>query len=58
MFEDQVLTCIECRCEFVWTAGEQQFYAARAFTAPRRCSSCRQARLERLGERSVRVFDR
>ena len=28
MFEDKTLVCKDCGKEFVWTAGEQEFYAA------------------------------
>ena len=30
MFEDKTLTCKECGAEFVFTAGEQEFYAKKA----------------------------
>ena len=29
MFEDKTLVCKDCGKEFVWTAGEQEFYASR-----------------------------
>ena len=28
---------VECRVEFVFSAGEQRFFAERAFTPPKRC---------------------
>ena len=31
MFEDKTLVCKECGKEFVFTAGEQEFYAERGF---------------------------
>ena len=31
MFEDKTLVCKECGNEFVFTAGEQEFYAERGF---------------------------
>ena len=36
MFEDKTLVCKDCGKEFVWTAGEQEFYAATAVSV--RCS--------------------
>ena len=37
--------CKECGNEFVFTAGEQEFYAEKGFTnEPQRCKACRQAR--------------
>ncbi len=45
MFEDKTLTCKECGQEFVFTAGEQEFYEAKGFVnEPQRCKSCRDAR--------------
>ncbi len=45
MFEDKTLICKECGKEFVFTAGEQEFYAERGFqNEPQRCRECRQAR--------------
>jgi CxxC-x17-CxxC domain-containing protein len=38
---DKTLTCVDCRQEFAFTASEQQFYADRQFSEPRRCASCR-----------------
>jgi CxxC-x17-CxxC domain-containing protein len=42
--EDKTLTCADCGQEFVFTAREQDFYAQKGFTEPRRCPSCRQSR--------------
>jgi len=44
MAEDQVLTCRDCGAEFVFTTGEQEFFAERGFTPPTRCPACRRAR--------------
>ncbi len=45
MFEDKVLVCKECGQEFVFTAGEQEFYSEHNFqNEPQRCKSCREAR--------------
>jgi CxxC-x17-CxxC domain-containing protein len=41
---DRTLTCVDCRQEFAFTASEQQFYADRQFSEPRRCTSCRAIR--------------
>jgi CxxC-x17-CxxC domain-containing protein len=44
-YSDQTLTCRDCGQEFVWTAGEQEFYASRGLMhPPSRCPSCRRAR--------------
>ena len=44
MYTDKTLTCSDCGQEFTWTASEQEFFADRGFTEPKRCSSCRAAR--------------
>ncbi len=45
MYEDKTLTCKECGREFVFTAGEQEFYAEKGFVnEPQRCKECRHAR--------------
>ena len=44
MFQDKTLICKECGSEFVFTAGEQEFYAEKGFeNEPQRCKSCRDA---------------
>ena len=59
MFEDKTLVCKDCGKEFVWTAGEQEFYASRGFeNQPQRCKACRDARKNGVrpagtGERKV-----
>ena len=47
---DKALTCADCGQEFMFTASEQQFYADRGFTEPRRCRSCRASRKQARGE--------
>ncbi len=45
MYEDKTLICKDCGNEFVFTAGEQEFYAEKGFVnEPQRCKSCRDAR--------------
>ena len=46
---DKVLTCADCGMEFTFTASEQQFYADREFSEPRRCASCRANRKAQRG---------
>jgi len=42
---DITMTCRECGNEFIFTAGEQAFYAERGFNKqPERCSDCRRSR--------------
>lgn len=45
MYQDKTLICKDCGAEFVFTAGEQQFYAEKGFeNEPQRCKECRMAR--------------
>ena len=49
-FSDKTLVCADCNTEFSFTGTEQQFYADRGFTEPRRCPSCRAARKAARGD--------
>lgn len=41
-FRDKTLVCKECGKEFVFSAGEQEFYQERGFqNEPKRCKECR-----------------
>jgi CxxC-x17-CxxC domain-containing protein len=47
-FEDRILRCVDCSAEFVWTAGEQQFFADKNFkNEPKRCKTCKMKRASR-----------
>jgi len=41
--EDKKLICAECAAEFIFTAGEQEFYNEKGFQEPKKCKSCRDA---------------
>jgi CxxC-x17-CxxC domain-containing protein len=44
VFEDRRLTCRDCAEDFIFSAGEQAFFAAKALmNDPQRCPSCRAA---------------
>jgi len=34
-FQDRTLSCVDCGESFVWTAGEQGFYASKQLSQPR-----------------------
>lgn len=41
-YHDKVLKCVECGAEFVFTAGEQMFFADKGFkNEPKRCKACK-----------------
>ena len=47
-FQDRILRCVDCGAEFIWTAGEQQFFADKNFkNEPKRCKACKAKRASR-----------
>ena len=59
-FQDKSLNCVDCGTEFIWTAGEQLFFADKNFkNEPKRCKAARpsahRARLRRRGVARERV---
>jgi CxxC-x17-CxxC domain-containing protein len=48
-FNDLVIGCNDCKQDFVWTAGEQQFFYDKGLkNPPKRCKPCKQAKNERI----------
>ena len=44
-FSDRTLTCVECKEEFIFSAGEQLFFSEREFkNEPKHCKACRAKR--------------
>src|SRR5262245_48866050 len=44
-FQDRPIICLDCKNEFIFTAGEQEFYDRKGFReVPKRCKPCRDAR--------------
>lgn len=55
--QDQNLQCKDCGKEFIWTAGEQEFYQQKGFTnPPARCPDCRQKKKDQMRSER-RMFD-
>ena len=49
-YRDKVLKCAECGAEFVFTAGEQAFFADKGFkNEPKRCKPCKSKRGQNVG---------
>jgi hypothetical protein len=38
---DQTLTCVDCQTQFQFTERDQEFFAEKGFTPPKRCKPCR-----------------
>ena len=46
---DKTIVCRDCGQEFVFTVGEQEFYAEKGFTnEPVRCKDCRRAKRDKF----------
>lgn len=43
-YRDKTITCSRCGRDFIFHAGEAQFYAEKELSEPKRCPPCRQAR--------------
>jgi len=59
-FVDQVLSCCDCGGEFIFSAGEQEFYQEKGLTnSPKRCQTCRSNRKQqsRGGGQKKKLFN-
>ena len=45
-YTDKTIRCVDCDRDFVFTAGEQSFFASKSppLTEPKRCRACRDYR--------------
>lgn len=51
--KDRILLCKDCGNEFVFTVGEQKFFADKGIKEdPIRCPECRKAKKERLNKKN------
>jgi CxxC-x17-CxxC domain-containing protein len=49
--EDRTIDCVDCGQQFLFTAGEQAFYASKGLSnAPTRCRTCRELRKQQRAE--------
>ena len=50
MYTDETLNCVDCNAAFIFSAGEQEFFAQKGFAnKPNRCPDCRAARKANKG---------
>ena len=48
-FQDKSLRCVDCGSDFIWTAGEQLFFADKQLrNEPKRCKACKAKRANRV----------
>ncbi len=53
--EDRWIKCVDCGEDFLFTAGEQAFYASKGLTnAPIRCKKCRESRKQQRTDAPAR----
>ena len=48
-YTDKTLTCQDCGQSFTFSAEDQEFFATKGYSEPKRCPSCRQARKAERG---------
>ena len=50
-YKDKTLKCKDCGKDFIFSAGEQDFFAQKGFDRePIRCSECRKAKKQKHGQ--------
>jgi len=52
-FQDKQIECVDCHEPFLFEAGEQEFFASRNFSEPKRCKGCRQRKKAQREERNA-----
>jgi hypothetical protein len=53
--DDEVITCIQCEKDFIFSADEQDRYQRMNFDEPKRCPTCRKNRT-RIAERGTEHY--
>lgn len=48
-YTDKTLTCQDCGQSYSFSADDQEFFATKGYTEPKRCPSCRAARKAERG---------
>ena len=49
--EDKKIVCRDCKKEFIFVVGEQEFYKAKRYEEPVRCKECRVRKRKRYNEK-------
>jgi len=49
-YTDKTLNCQDCGQSFTFSAEDQEFFATKGYTEPKRCPSCREARKAERGD--------
>ena len=43
-FENREVACLDCGVQFAFSAEDQEFFAQKGYSEPKRCPACREAR--------------
>ncbi len=43
-YEERTMTCVDCGAEFAFSADDQEYYATKGYSDPKRCPACRAAK--------------
>jgi len=49
-YTDKTLTCQDCGQSFTFSGEDQEFFATKGYSEPKRCPSCREARKAERGD--------
>lgn len=44
--QDKEIRCVDCEKIFIFGVGEQEFYAKKKYSEPKRCKECRKIKRE------------
>ena len=48
-FLDEMIDCVDCHDDFIWSEGEQQFFSDKGLkNPPKRCKPCKKAKNNRI----------
>lgn len=51
--KDRTIQCVDCGGDFIFTAGEQDYYKSKEFFEPKRCTPCRRNKRPRYTREEV-----
>lgn len=46
--QDKTISCIDCGATFIFSVGEQHYFASKGLSEPKRCPQCRKRRRDTL----------
>ncbi len=54
---DMIIKCVDCGNDFVFTAGNQVYFADKGMAVPKRCDRCRLKRRTAIQRDSIEIKD-